>query len=316
MALKFVKFMEIIVTPITILVGLLSRDREIQLRRSFTRLLIALAIFDTIFIASISSLFSLREFSDYYYQHIFPHIVPVMRPVASIALTASVYSTVFICFDRYIAICRPALLGCCGGSEEATSWAMIVGIVMFSVIYNFSKFFEFRTFTIDGFGTTISPTNLRLSKSYIFYYNFVSNFIFMGALPMLMMIILNVLIIKEINKANKQRARLTERHQSTATVTAMLMTIILVFLICHSIKFFINGYEVFTNGFKDIVRLPIWLDYLISISHWLLTLNSSVNMFIYLHKDPRFRAVFKRKVMRLLRMPLNEAANPDLELVT
>ena len=49
--------------------------------------------------------------SDYYAEEIYPWTVPILLPVAQISLTASVYTTVVTCFDRYIAICRPALLG-------------------------------------------------------------------------------------------------------------------------------------------------------------------------------------------------------------
>ena len=35
-------------------------------------------------------------------------------------------------------------LGCGGRSEDTTSWGLIIGTVFFSVIYNFSRFFEFR----------------------------------------------------------------------------------------------------------------------------------------------------------------------------
>ena len=77
--------------------------------------------------------------SEYYQDHIFPYTVPVLLPLAQIAMTASVYTTVVTCSDRYIAICRPALLGCCGRSEEKTSWALISGIVVFSILYNFSR---------------------------------------------------------------------------------------------------------------------------------------------------------------------------------
>ncbi len=55
------------VTPATVLAGLLGntlsivvlRQKEIQLRRSFTRILIALAVFDIVFIASSGLIFSL-----------------------------------------------------------------------------------------------------------------------------------------------------------------------------------------------------------------------------------------------------------------
>ena len=56
-----------VVTPLTVLVGLLGNllsicvlsKREIQLRRSFTRILIALAVFDIVFILSSCLMFSL-----------------------------------------------------------------------------------------------------------------------------------------------------------------------------------------------------------------------------------------------------------------
>ena len=38
----------------------------------------------------------------------------------------------------------PCFLGCGGRSEDTTSWGLIVGTVFFSVIYNFSRFFEFK----------------------------------------------------------------------------------------------------------------------------------------------------------------------------
>ena len=47
---------------------------------------------------------------------------------------------------------------------------------------------------------------------------------------------------------------------------------------------------------------PPWLGHLTAISHWLLILNSSCNIAIYLHKDPRFKAVAKSMVLRALRM--------------
>ena len=49
--------------------------------------------------------------SEYYRDYIYPWTVPILLPVAQISLTASVYTTVVMCFDRYIAICRPTLLG-------------------------------------------------------------------------------------------------------------------------------------------------------------------------------------------------------------
>ena len=39
--------------------------------------------------------------NDAYYEHVYPYMVPIMLPIAQIAMTASVYMTVVTCFDRY-----------------------------------------------------------------------------------------------------------------------------------------------------------------------------------------------------------------------
>ena len=66
--LSFANIMEVVVTPITVLIGLLGnglsicvlRKKEIQLRQSFSRILIALSVFDITFITSSAALFSIR----------------------------------------------------------------------------------------------------------------------------------------------------------------------------------------------------------------------------------------------------------------
>ena len=68
MELTFPAIMEVIVTPITVLIGLLGNGlsivvlnkKEIQLRGSFSRILIALSIFDITFISASAAIFSMR----------------------------------------------------------------------------------------------------------------------------------------------------------------------------------------------------------------------------------------------------------------
>ena len=68
MELTFASIMEVVVTPITVLIGLLGNGlsilvlskKEIQLRSSFTRILIALSVFDITFISASAALFSIR----------------------------------------------------------------------------------------------------------------------------------------------------------------------------------------------------------------------------------------------------------------
>jgi hypothetical protein len=45
----------------------------------------------------------------------------------------------------------------------------------------------------------------------------------------------------------------------------------------------------------------MWIDFMTIISHWLLILNSSCNILIYLHKDPKFKAVLWEMILTCFR---------------
>jgi hypothetical protein len=79
-------------------------------------------------------------------------------------------------------------------------------------------------------------------------------------------------------------------------VAAVLVGIILVFIVCHSFKFFVNCYEAYIMHFgMDMdAAWSEWMDAVVSFSHLLSTVNSSLNFLIYCYKDPRFRACLIR----------------------
>ena len=67
-------------------------------------------------------------------------------------------------------------------------------------------------------------SDLRQDPRYVQYYILVTNFIFMGIIPSIIMIIFNVLVVRAVNEANKKRARMTRRQQRNITVTSMLVS--------------------------------------------------------------------------------------------
>ena len=46
---------------------------------------------------------------------------------------------------------------------------------------------------------------------------------------------------------------------------------------------------------------PLWMEIMTILSHWLLILNSSCNILIYLQKDPKFKAVCWEMILTCLR---------------
>ena len=51
-------------------------------------------------------------------------------------------------------------------------------------------------------------------------------------------------VVRAVNEANRKRARMTLRHQRNITITGLLVAVVIVFLVCHSLKLLLNFYEV------------------------------------------------------------------------
>ena len=94
-------------------------------------------------------------------------------------MVASIYMTVVIALERYIAVSRPISTYIRGGDEDGIImiWMQVlkyVGpVILFSVVITISKFYEFALYC-DPCDTTQCKTHicpdLRLNEEYIKYY--------------------------------------------------------------------------------------------------------------------------------------------------
>lgn len=84
-----------------------------QMRSSINYLLIGLARCDTVLIITSILLFGFRSIYPYtgylffYNYYIYPHLAPYIYPLATIAQTASIYLTLMVSLERYVAVCHP-----------------------------------------------------------------------------------------------------------------------------------------------------------------------------------------------------------------
>jgi hypothetical protein len=113
---------------------------------NFHRLMITLAIYDTIYVALCMIVFAVPGVFEGYKQGGYHfYVVPKAVPVIQIALTGSVYCTVAISLERYLTVCHPFYIA--GNKWSAKRY--IIPILIFSLLYNTSRFFEMRTKSID-----------------------------------------------------------------------------------------------------------------------------------------------------------------------
>ena len=94
----------------------------------------------------------------------------------------------------------------------------------------------------------------------------------------------------------------------------MLVAVALIFLLCHSLRCFVNLYESLTvDGLIDLNWAEA-VNRLSEVSHLALVFNSSVNMVVYLVMDRRFRLALW-KTLRCADLPCeNDDDDDDLDL--
>lgn len=87
-------------------------------------------------------------------------------------------------------------------------------------------------------------------------------------------------------KLRQQQPQLSGKDIKMATT---VFAIVAVFLFCHTPRLFLNLYETFLTSTHRQGYPPEWFLCVISVSHLLLTINSSVNIIIYCAMGKKFR---------------------------
>jgi len=116
---------------------------KLKQKLNFHQLMITLAIFDTIYILLCMIVFAMPEILPHDYKREGYHFYVAPKAVAllQVTLTGSVYFTISISVERYLTVCHPFYIA--GKNWSAKRY--IIPIVLFSVMYNMTRFFEIRT---------------------------------------------------------------------------------------------------------------------------------------------------------------------------
>ncbi|XP_030763747.1 FMRFamide receptor [Sitophilus oryzae] len=268
-----------------------------QMRCSINYLLIGLARIDTVLIITSVLLFGLPGIYPYsgslfnYYFKVYPHIAPVVYPLATVMQTASVYLTMTVSLERYVAVCHPlrARSLCTYGRARI----YVIGIVVFSTIYNIPRLWEgkIKAEWSEEYNTTVycpMQSNFRDNKYYQTVYIHWLYLICMYLVPFLSLAILNGAIYRQVLKANRERQRLSRLQQREIGLATMLMCVVAVFFVCNLLPMVINIVETFNLPTEDIFNVNM----MINLSNLLVTINSSVNFVIYVIFGEKFQRLF------------------------
>jgi hypothetical protein len=264
-----------------------------QMRSSINYLLIGLARIDTVLIVTSILLFGLPGIYPYsgllftYYYVVYPHIAPVVFPLAMVVQTASVYLTLTVSLERFVAVCHPlrARSLCTYGRARM----YFIGIIIFSATYNLPKLWE-STIKEEWYPeknvTVYCPraSTFRENELYIRIYIHWLYLIFLYLLPFMGLAFLNAAIYRQVRKANKERQRLSRLQKREIGLATMLMCVVAVFFVCNLLPLVINIIDTYWPSLN--------LSRLVNTSNLLVTINSSVNFIIYVIFGEKFKRLF------------------------
>ena len=118
-------------------------------KRAFESFMLWLAFFDNIFIIVCLLLYAIPEYLNYNKidsTEYNAYLIPWLVPIGQVAASCNILFTIAISYERYKVVCNPLQHRARSAQFSSTH---ILRIIAFSLIYNSSKFFEWKTVVFD-----------------------------------------------------------------------------------------------------------------------------------------------------------------------
>ena len=290
------------------------------LKNFFNQLLVVLAVYDLVYCVTVllESLSKLGVPSNTY-NLLFPYL---LYPLNSISMTGSIYMTIAIAMERYIAVQRPIFRvpnQFRSVTNDYSHWKKqlikyVAPISVFSLFFNFPKFFESQV-VYKNKVLHFDVTNLRMSRWYVMWYHNWARFLMLGVVPFFTIAFFNFKIYCILNKQKSVPPHTRKKQEETHS--GVLLMIVITFLVCNFLRILLNMHEIFVIDeielckCSDLGGFPVWILILGFISPVFLTFNSSINLVIYCV----FGAKFRKELHSILTVR-SSAGSSSFEMVT
>ncbi|ELU14305.1 hypothetical protein CAPTEDRAFT_25162, partial [Capitella teleta] len=206
-------------------------------------------------------------------------------PVLYMAQTLTIWLTVVIALNRFMAVClpyrAPHLCNIINVYKE------VAVVIIFSIVYNIPRFFELKVIDNDEAKTKWNRTSLGVNQTYKKVYTDGLYYLFSFVLPLLILAFVNTRVIIAYQATQKRRRRMSSRRSDNENnITLVMIMVVVIFMLCQAPARIVQC----AWGYRYAHCLQFQY-YLIHISNTLEVLNSSVNFLIYCIFHKRFRDI-------------------------
>ena len=204
-----------------------------------------------------------------------------MWPILMMTQMSTVWLTVLVSSERYVAICYP--LQAASTCTIPKMRKAVLSIYIGSVLYNIPRYFEFY---VTQEGSSIGKTEVGTNVIYRYLYNCVLYSLMLFFIPLFCLVFLNIKLVLALRKGKKQWQSLQFRQKKEQNLTLIPLTIVLVFFVCGTPSLTVNIIDSLNS---DIWAHPAFMVFMI-VANFLVVLNSAANFIIYCLLGKKFRS--------------------------
>ena len=246
-----------------------------KLRDCFHQLLLALAIFDILYITFGGLKYTFKAFEAN--NEAFTLALPIIFPFTNITMNATIFMTMAISIERFLGICYPLHLP----PHNRKSWFYILPVLLLSFVLNIPKFLEgkihwydedelnhtdedfnhyelnrteMEDYVYDEDGSVIVsawdparpaylPTELRKDSNYIKFYRTYFRILSTAVIPFLALIFINLRIIVDLSHVKPKRFGSHRKLWKEMNMFLVLLCIVVTFICCHVPRVVIDIWE-------------------------------------------------------------------------
>ena len=215
-------------------------------------------------------------------------------PIVCTAQTATIWLTVLISTERYVAICAPLSAGRVGVGKVLLA-IVVIGIV--SIVFNLPRFFEYRPVSVGGVDgvavrVELRDTELRLDSVYRYLYNTALFGIVMYAAPLSTVAALNIRLTSAVTEARRNWSALNSTQKRELRATVLPLVIVLVFAVCCTVS--LLGFVLDAVYAAAVDKYPRWLQQFSAVANVLVIFNSAINFVLMLCFGAKFRRMLRQ----------------------